>query len=158
MNRTWCEREGDVVRELRMARLPPELLEHVGSCAACAETQAVARVMLHAASLRSEGYGPPDAGRVWRRVELRKKELALRRAARPLLFMRALSVACVAVFAVWFLRYSWRPGLMELFSGWSVLVSESAFFAALIAMLGILIGAGYLLHDSRRLLEHAAST
>ena len=158
MNRTWCEREGDVVRELRMARLPPELLEHVGSCPACAETQAVAQAMLQASSLRGTECGLPDAGLVWRRMETRKKEIALKRAAWPLIFMRALSMVCVAFFAAWFLRYFWRPSFVELFRNWSVLGSERAFFAALIAVLAIVIGAGYLLHDSRRSVEGIAST
>jgi hypothetical protein len=158
MNRTGCERELKVIRELRIGALSPELLEHVRSCAVCSQTQAVAKIMLLAASLRSAEREVPDAGLMWRRVESRKKEIALKRAARPLIFMRALSVVCVAIFAAWFLRYFWRPGLRELFSGWNVLASESVLFAALIAVLAILAGAGYLLHDSRRSIEHAAST
>jgi hypothetical protein len=47
---------------------------------------------------------------------------------------------------------------MELFSGWNVLASESALFAALIAVLAIVIGAVYLLHDGRRSVESIAST
>lgn len=47
---------------------------------------------------------------------------------------------------------------VELFRNRSVLGSESAFFAALIAVLAIVIGAGYLLHDSRRSVESIAST
>jgi hypothetical protein len=147
-----------VVGELRIGALSPELLEHVRSCPVCAETQVVARMMLQAASLRNAAHEVPDAGRVWRRVEARKREIALRRAARPLLFMRILSVACLTFSAVWFLRYFRRPSLMELFSGWNVLASESALFAALIAVLAIVIGAGYLLHDGRRSVESIAST
>ena len=64
MNRTWCERETEVVRELRMGALSPELLEHVRSCAVCAETQAVAQAMLQASSLRGTECGLPDAGLV----------------------------------------------------------------------------------------------
>lgn len=158
MNRTGCERESSVIRELRMNALSPELVEHVRSCADCSETQAVAQVMLQVASLRSAAHEVPDASVMWRRVESRKREIAVRRAARPLVFMRALSVVCVAFFAVWFLRYFWRASFMELFSGWSVLASESAFFAALIALLAIVIGAVYLLHDSRRSVEGIAST
>jgi hypothetical protein len=115
-------------------------------------------MMLRAASLRSAAHEVPDAGMIWRRVESRKREIAVRRAARPLIFMRALSVVCVAFFAVWFLRYFWRASFMELFSGWYVLASESAIFVALIAVLAIVIGAGYLLHDSRRSVESIAST
>jgi hypothetical protein len=141
-----------------MGGLSTELLEHVRSCAVCAETQAVAQMMLQAASLRSVAHEVPDANVVWRRVESRKREIALRRAARPLIFMRVLSAVCVAFSAAWFLRYLRRPSLMELFSGWNVLASESASFAALIAVLAIVIGAVYLLHDGRRSVEGIAST
>jgi hypothetical protein len=141
-----------------MGGLSSELLEHVRSCSVCAETQAVARMMLRAASLRSAEHEVPDAGVMWRRVEARKKEIDLKRAARPLIFMRVLSAVCVAFSATWFLRYLRRPSLMELFSGWNVLASESALFAALIAVLAIVIGAGYLLHDGRRSVESIAST
>jgi hypothetical protein len=115
-------------------------------------------MMLRAASLRSAEHEVPDAGVMWRRVEARKKEIGLKRAARPLIFMRVLSVVCMAFFAVWFLRYFWRVSFMELFSGWNVLASESALFAALIAVLAIVIGAVYLLHDGRRTVESIAST
>jgi hypothetical protein len=70
MNRRWCERESDAVQALRMGLLSAELSSHVLSCAICAEAQAVAQVMLRAASLRGAEHEPPAADLVWRRAAL----------------------------------------------------------------------------------------
>ena len=150
MNRIWCEREVDVVEALRKGHFSDELRGHVGSCAICAETQPVAQMLLQTASLLRVEHEPSGAGLVWRQAQARKKEIALRRATRPLIFMRALSVVCVALSAAWLLHYVWRSRPMELISGWNGLQSETAFFGAAIAALAIAIGAWYLLHDGGR--------
>ena len=158
MNRHWCERESDAVQALRTGLLSRELREHVLSCAICTEAQAAAQVMLRAASLRGAGHEPPAADLVWRRAEARRREIALKRATRPLIFMRGLSVVYVTLSAAWFLHYLWRTSFVELFSGWTVLQSEATCFAAAIAVLSIVVGAGYLLRDSRRSGEGVPST
>jgi hypothetical protein len=158
MNRRWCEREFDAVQGLRTGVLSAELRAHVLSCAICTEAQAVAQVMLRAVSLRGAEHEPPDADLVWRRAEARRKEIALKRATRPLIFMRVLGVVYAAVSVAWFLHYLWRAGFVELFSGWTVLQSEATCFAAATAVLSIVIGAGYLLRDGRRTGEGVPST
>jgi hypothetical protein len=158
MNRHWCERESDAVQALRTGLLSPELSSHVLSCAICTEAQAVAQVMLRAASLRSAEPEPPAADLAWRRAEARRKEIALKRATRPLIFMRGLSAVYATLSVAWFLHYLWRTGFVELFSGWTVLQSEATCFAAAIAVLSIVTAAGYLLHDSRRSGEGLPST
>jgi hypothetical protein len=158
MNRRWCERESDAVQALRTGLLSAELSSHVLSCAICAEAQAVAQVMLRAASLRGAEHELPAADLVWRRAEARRKEVALKRATCPLIFMRVLSAVYAALSVAWFLHYLWRIGFVELFSGWTVLQSEATCFAAAIAVLSIVIGAGYLLRDSRGSAEGVPST
>jgi hypothetical protein len=158
MNRRWCERESDAVQALRTGLLSAELREHVLRCAICTEAQAVARVMLRAASLRGAEHEPPAADLVWRRAEARRKEIALKRATRPLIFMRGLSAVYAALSVAWFLHYLWRASFVELFSGWTVFQSEATCFAAAIAVLSIVIGVGYLLRDSRRTGEGVPST
>jgi hypothetical protein len=158
MNRHWCERESDTVQALRTGLLSPELRAHVLSCAICTEARDVARVILRAASLRGAEYEPPAADLVWRRAEARRKEIALKRATRPLIFMRVLGVVYAALSVAWFLHYLWRAGFVELFSSWTVLQSEATCFAAAIAVLSIVIGAGYLLRDGRRTGEGVPST
>ena len=108
MSRSWCERESDVVQGLRTGQLSSELRSHVLGCSICTETQGVARSMLRVAAVVKEENEPIAAGLVWRRVEKQRKEIALKRAARPLIFMRALSVVCVVLSVAWGVRYLWR--------------------------------------------------
>ncbi len=150
MNRIWCEREADVVRSLRTGSLSAELRDHVLSCVVCAEARGAAQVMLHTASLLRVEDGLPAAALVWSHARARKRESDLKRATRPLIVMRVLSVAYVVLSAAWFLRYLWRSGFMELPAGWNVLGNETTCFAVALAVLAIVIAAGYLLHDSKR--------
>ena len=110
MNRTWCERESDVVEALRSGSISDELREHVWSCAICAEAQPVAKMLLQTASVLHRQGEPQAAGLVWRRAQAQKRELALKRAARPLIFMRALSGAYAVLFTAWLLHYFCIPG------------------------------------------------
>jgi hypothetical protein len=158
MNRSGCERESDMVQALRTGLLSPELRGHVLSCAVCAETQAVGEAMLRSVSEKSAEMEPPAAELVWRRAEALKKEIALRRATRPLIFMRALGVAYVVLSAAWFVHSIWRSDWMELLSRWNVLWGEATSFAAAMAVLAIVIGAGYLLRDGRHSGERVPST
>jgi hypothetical protein len=158
MTRIWCEREADVVRSLRTGSLSAELRDHVLSCAVCAEARSAARVMLHTASLLRLEDGMPAAGLVWSRAQARKREMDLKRATRPLIIARGLIVAYVILSAAWFLHSVWRSGFMELLSGWNVLGDKTACFAVAIAVLAVVIAAGYLLHDGRRSAEGIPST
>jgi predicted nucleic acid-binding Zn ribbon protein len=161
MTRRWCGRESDVVQALRGGASTPELREHVLGCAICSETQAVARRMTQTASVVGRGLEPPAASVVWRRAEERRKEVALKQAMRPLMVMRVLGAVFGLLSAGWVLHLlPFLPFVtfMELLSGWGVLRDEATCFAAAIAVLSIAIGAGYLLHDSRRSGERVPST
>jgi hypothetical protein len=157
MNRILCERESDVVEALRRDFFSDELRGHVRSCSICAETQAVAQMLQTASRLHVE-YEPSAAGLVWRRAQARKNEIALKRATRPLIVMRAMSVVYVVFSAAWLLHYFWRSGSMESISGWNVLQSETAWFGVAIAVLAMAIGAWYLLRDGGRSGEGIPST
>jgi hypothetical protein len=157
MNRILCKRESDVVEALRRDSFSDELRGHVRNCSICAETQAVAQMLQTASRLHVE-YEPSAAGLVWRRAQARKNEIALKRATRPLIYLRALSVVYLVLFAVWLLHYFWRPDFMELLSGWNVLQSETACFGVAIAVLAVAIGACYMLYDGRRSSEVLSST
>ncbi len=158
MTRTWCKRESDAVQALRTGVFSAELREHVLSCVVCTEARGAAEMMLQTASLLRVEDGLPAASLVWSRAQAQKREIGLRRAARPLAFMRVLSAVYVVLSAAWFLHYFWRSDFMELLSNWNVLGSESAWVTAVIALLAIAIGAGYLLHDGRRFGEVVPST
>jgi hypothetical protein len=138
--------------------LSAELRDHVLSCAVCTEARSAAQVMLQTASALRIEDEVPAAGLVWSRAQARKREMNLKRATRPLMVMRILSVAYVILSATWFLHYLWRSVFMELLAGWNVLGNETTCFAAALAVLAIAIAAGYLLHDSRRSGEGVPST
>jgi hypothetical protein len=157
MNRILCERESDVVEALRRDSFSDELRGHVRSCSICAETQAVAQMLQTASRLHVE-HEPSAAGLVWRRAQTRKNEIALKRATRPLIVMRAMCVVYVVFSAAWLLHYFWRSGSMGSISGWNVLQSETAWFGVAIAVLAMAIGAWYLLRDGGRLGEGIPST
>jgi hypothetical protein len=157
MNRTWCEREPDVVEAVRRGCFSDELRGHVGSCAICAETGPVAQMLLRGASLLGGEDAASGAGVVWRLAQARKREIALKRAARPLIFMRVLSVAYMVLAAGWLLYSLWRSGSIELVSRWRGLQDETAWVGGAIAVLAIAIGAWYLLRDSGRTGEGVAS-
>ncbi len=152
MNRMRCERESDVVEALRRDSFSDELRGHVRSCSICVETQAVAQ-MLQTASRLQVVQEPSAAGLVWRRAQARKNEIAVKRATRPLIVMRAMSIVYVVFSAAWLLHYFWRPGSMGSISSWNVLQSETACFGVAIAVLAMAIGAWYLLRDGGRLGE-----
>jgi hypothetical protein len=158
MNRRWCEREADVVRSLRTGLLPSELRDHVLSCVVCAEARSAAKVMLQTASLLRVEDGLPAAGLVWSRAQMRKRENDVKRATRPLIVMRVLSVAFVVLCAGWAVHFFWRSVSMELVSGWDAFRGGTVGFGAAMALLAIAIGAGYLLYDGRRSDTGIAST
>jgi len=158
MNRMWCERESDVVRSLRTGLLSPELCDHVLSCVICTEARSAARGVLGADSLLRAEHEPPPAGLVWRRAEARRREMDMKRVTRPLVFMRVLSAVYVVLAAAWFLHSFWRSDAVGFLLNWNVLRSETPWFTAVIAVLAITIGSGYLLHDSRHSDEVAVST
>jgi hypothetical protein len=107
-------------------------------------------MLLQSASLLSVEQTPFAAGLVWRRAEARKREIALKRAVRPLIFMRAITVAYVVLAAGWLLHSFWRSGSMELVSGGTGSLNETAWLGVAIAALAIAIGAWYLLRDGGR--------
>jgi hypothetical protein len=150
MKRNRCEREIEVVDALRTGAWTAELDGHLRTCAVCAETRVVAGSLLRsAAALRME-QRPPLAGQVWRRAQTRKQEMALRRATRPLIFMRAVSIVCVIAFAAWLLRSFWRFADRGLIGGWGAMTAQTAAAGAAIAVACIAAGAWYLLHEGKR--------
>jgi hypothetical protein len=150
MKRNRCERGTEVADALRTDAWTPELDAHLRACAVCAETRLVAGSLLRsAAALRAE-IEPPAAGPVWRQAQARRQEMALRRATRPLIFMRVVSIICVIAFAAWFLRSFWRFADLGLIGGWGAMTAQTAASGAAIAIACIAAGAWYLLHEGRQ--------
>lgn len=145
--KSQCEREMEAVRALRTGSWSAELSSHVESCASCREAKAVAEGLLHyAASLRVEQV-PPPADQIWRRAQAERQAMILKRATRPLIFMRVLSLGCVVAFAVWLVEGLLRFDLRGVLHG----VALGGILPGLgVAVLSIAGGAFYLLHEGKR--------
>ncbi|HEX3372904.1 MAG TPA: hypothetical protein VHS13_01770 [Edaphobacter sp.] len=158
MKRMWCEREADVVRSLRMDSFPAELRDHIAKCVVCTEARKAAGLMLQGASRLLVEDGLPPAGFIWSRAQARRREAGLKRAARPLIVMRVLSVAYVVLGSAWALRLFWRSVSMELASGWDAFGGGVVGFGTAMTLLAVAMGAWYLLYDGRRSDAGIAST
>lgn len=150
MNRMWCEREPEVVRSLRMGSISSELRDHVLGCVVCAEARRAAQVMLPIASQLCVNDGVPPADLVWSRAQARRREIGLKRATRPLMVMRILSIVYLVVCAGWALHFLWGSVSMELGFGWDAFRGVTVGVGAGVALVAIAIGAWYLLYDGRR--------
>lgn len=150
MRHSRCEKEIQTVIAVRTDALTAELKEHLQSCADCAETAQVARTLLQYAAAVCEDQRSPTAGRIWRQAQVRKQELALKRAMRPLIFMRALSGMGVIGLVTWLLHRfsSWDYRGLE--RGWSMTGDLMAAIGMGIAILCVAMGAWYLLYEDKR--------
>ena len=150
MNQSRCERECEVVGALRTGVWTAELSGHVRSCAVCGEAKRVAESLLYYATMLRVEHEPSSADRIWRRAQAQRQEMVLRRATRPLIFMKTLSLCCVAVFALWLLRGGlFSPDLRGWLHRWAGTGLESPVVGAVIAVACIALGALYLLRQSR---------
>jgi hypothetical protein len=160
MNHNRCECEIKVTEALRTGVWTAELQDHVAGCVACEETRRVAASLLQYASglqVESEA-GSADA--IWRRARAERQAMVLKRATRPLIFMRGLSVGCVVALALWLLRGFSRtvfyPGYRDWMHGWAGTGVETAAVGVGIAMVCIGLGALYMLREDRRRVLHRA--
>jgi hypothetical protein len=145
MNR--CERESEVVAALRAGSWTDELSRHVLDCPGCAETEHVARPLLGSAAAMHAGHEPAAADLVWRQAQARMREMALKRATRPLIVMRRVSAAAVALFGLWAVRAFWGllAGNLQAMDGWGWAAAGSASTEGIgVATALLLIGAGSL--------------
>ena len=150
MSRNRCECEVEVVQALRTNVWTVELRDHVKGCAVCAEAMQVAEHLLQYASmLRVES----DAGAVeaiWRKAQAQRQAMAFKRATRPLIFMRALSIGCVALVAGWFPMGLARLNYQDWMHGWAGAGVETATVGLGIAVVCIGVGAFYMLREEKR--------
>lgn len=148
-----CERESEIAAGVRAGAWTDELRSHLRSCASCAETERVASALLRSAAAIWAQDEPPIADLVWRRAKVRMQEEALVRAMRPLIFMRRVSLGCVAVFAVWVaweLRSSGFSGYRQFLPGMNFVATGAAGVGVAIALLLMGVGSWCLLHTSKQ--------
>lgn len=150
MSRSRCDQEEEVRSALRTGLWTAELNGHLESCAVCGETKLVAeRLVQYAAALRAE-QEPGAADRIWRRAQMARQRMDLQRATRPLIFMKALSLGFMAVFAAWLLRAFGQLNYRDWLRGWTGAGGETAGIGAAIAVALMAAGAVYLLREGKR--------
>lgn len=150
MNPRGCGREPEVARAVRANLCSAELSEHVDGCATCAEARQVAEsFQRYAAALHAE-HEPAHIGQVWRLAQARRQEIILKRAQRPLIFMRLLSLGCAVIFAAWLLRGFSGVDYRGWLRTWDMVGTGTASTGAAIAVLCIAMGAWFLLHEGKR--------
>lgn len=103
---TSCARETDVLDLIGIgqwpARADADLSAHVASCPTCAELAIVASAIVDERDCGENQKRLPDAGIVWLRAQMRAREDAARRAARPLWIAQIGGLAVVAaILAIW---------------------------------------------------------
>jgi hypothetical protein len=101
-----CPRETDVLELVAIGQWPvragADLRAHVASCASCADLAAVATAVVETRDAGAAHVRVPDASLVWFRAQLRAREEAARRAARPLWVAQVAAVAAVVIaLALW---------------------------------------------------------
>jgi hypothetical protein len=102
VNAIDCAREHEVVAVVMSGRWPeacdPELREHASACAVCRDVVAIAPALRD--DLRRADVQVPAAGQVWWRAAIRARADAARDAARPMIWLQALTGAGAAGLAL----------------------------------------------------------
>lgn len=146
MKQRCCEKESEVVAAARSNSFSAELRSHVQNCSDCQESLRVAQLFLQNAASLSANNQPRAASHVWRQAQRRRQEMALRRATRPLLIMKALSLVYIVALAAWLL-HNLTPALpTQLISNWTVTLSAGTAISVLL----IVFGSGYFLYQEKR--------
>ncbi len=150
MSQNRCECEREMVQAMRTGVWTAELQEHIAACVTCAETRRVAGSLLQYASWFRVESAAGSADAIWRRAQAERQAMAVRRAMRPLIFMRGLSVGCVVAFALWLLRSFSRLDYRDWMHGWAGAGVETAAVGVGIAVGCIGMGAVYMLREDRQ--------
>ncbi len=95
MSAIECTREHEVVAAVMSGRWPEgcdiELRDHADACPVCGDVVAIAPALRH--DLRYGDVQVPAAGQVWWRAAIRARAEAARAAARPMVWLQALTGA-----------------------------------------------------------------
>jgi hypothetical protein len=98
MNVPVCTREAEALEVVLGGGWPScadaDLRAHVEQCPICADVVAVAAAMQEEHSLACQQAHVPSAGLVWWRAELRARQEAARKAARPMTLVQGVAAAC----------------------------------------------------------------
>jgi hypothetical protein len=125
-----CSRETELTRALKDGHWPqgcgPELRAHVDACAVCGDLVLVTRTFQKAMS-DSDRIAPAGSpGLLWWRAQLRRRNAAAARVARPLTIAQIFAWVVTAFVSIIFVASQHRSGLRWA-SWWSELVPARVF-------------------------------
>jgi hypothetical protein len=93
-----CPREAELLDALQTSAWPDccprDLRDHVAACTSCAELEAIVRPLLDEHHRTVSTASVPPSGAVWWRAQMRARQEAARKAARPISIAQAIGVAC----------------------------------------------------------------
>ncbi len=97
-----CEKESQVVHAVRSRAWSSSLLNHVGTCTACAETKLVAEALTSLAAIQLTENPAPPAAQVWSRAQFCERYAGRRRTEQYLSpAITAVAAAYVMSFMIW---------------------------------------------------------
>lgn len=149
MKRAECEFEAEVLAAAFQGRWPEQagepLRAHAAQCELCRDVAAVAVAIRESHEALVAEAALPDAGRVWRRAQLRARREAVEAAGRPITAAQVIAFACAmgllgAVFgatSTWFQGALGRMASVDsgavLASAAKLLMEHGAFALSLVA-------------------------
>lgn len=108
MTRTTCEREDHTTAAVLSGPVSAEVVAHARECAACSEILLVTEFLRENQTLAAHKRPTlPDASAIWHKAQQRATQEAVRRALRPIRFMKI-----IAIFA--FLASPWLRFLVPI--------------------------------------------
>ena len=98
MNRSYCEREMEIIEALLCGALATELERHARSCAICRDTLAVSEFFQ-----ANKDTAPvlPDSDFLWWKGQLAGKQLAVERATRSIVLVRKAAYLGMTAAGLW---------------------------------------------------------
>jgi hypothetical protein len=103
MNRQSCDREQRILAAQRSGAWEDDLRDHARDCPLCADVLVVAEFLQQEAIAAKDAPHLPSAGLVWWKSQLRAREMAVRRATRPLTVAMILATLACGAALLWFL-------------------------------------------------------
>jgi hypothetical protein len=98
LRRPACAREAELLDALQTSAwpdcCPQDLRDHVAACTSCAELEAIVGPLLDEHHVAVSSAAVPPSGAVWWRAQMRARQDAARRAARPIWIAQAIGIAC----------------------------------------------------------------
>lgn len=151
MNRSYCEKEMEILEALGRGLLQPELAKHAASCDICADTLAVSEFLQ---SDMPAAPALPDSGFLWWKAQLARKQMAVERATRSIALVKKISYLGAAAAGLWLIFAPGHLGsILSVFSRHEIFsagtLGQSALFLGIAAIVFTLLGSLYLAHPEK---------